>query len=1071
MAGGSVKLSIYSTFKDDGTKKAEQAIQRFAKKYGKLDKETNTYKLDAATEALLAQSVAADQAAARWQGYSEKLGAAGAALTKYVSAEAGAAIAASVKLASDYEDSFAKVKTIMDKSAEAPAEMSREILDLSTSTGRAATELAEATYQAISAGVATEKAVEFTGQAASLARAGFTDTATAVDTLTTIINAYGMSADEAALISDKLVQTQNRGKTTVAELASSMGQVIPTAAAYGVGLDNLNTAYVQLTKQGINTANATTYINGMLTELANEGSTVSKVLKEQTGKSFSELNAEGMSLGDVMGVLKDSVDGDSTAFANMWGNVRAGKGALAIANAGAAEFNAELAAMGAASGNVASALEDLQTPSAKAAKAINAVKNTGIELGQEFLGALAPALESASQAAQALYRDFSNMDEGSKQAVASMLAVAAAAGPMLLGASKVAAGISSALSAVGSLTAKLATMSAGSGMAARAASALGTTVGGPVLVGVIAATVVLAEFAMLAHDSAKRSDELAGAQKRLTAAVTTGAPSIAGATADLSGYGQAAQRARVDIDAVTRSQSELADKIAEHNASAQGEINRLEGARAVLAQYMNQTGLTAQQQGQLRAAIDYVNEACGTQYQVVDASAGKVADETGAIVENTGAIEDNIRARQMQVRAEALSDTLGDLYKQQADDVAAVASATRDYKSAMAELAEAESAGVTGERWQVLADNVSAADRNLRVAKDNLKAADDAVAATESRLGALQAAEAGAADSAGALARANVNITESLGDQGKIDAFCAHLDQAGVSVGQFNSMSQEKLRELALAYDGTFESVVAAAARIESELPPPVSEGTQAAVDAVRAASPAMGAAAQGAANAAVTAFGRLPGAVGPKGEEASRSLARGISAGTGDVQASADAVRASAESMGNIDTFQSGYHAALNFAHGVTAGQAEATRAATAVANAVAAILKHSIARRGPLHEGGRGEALWGEHAVENYARGMLRRVSSVRRASVAAASAQAAAMTAAPARGWAAPAAQGAATVRLSPADIREIGRAAAQAAPRVSYRAGDVTVEAQMSADGGLDELSRQFKMAAREAGLGR
>ena len=111
MARGSVKLSIYSTFKDDGVKKAEKAVDSFVKKYGELDKATGKKTVDDATRALVEQSVQLDLAAARWRGYSETLEAAGTALTKYVSAPAAAVAAATTKLASDFEDGFAKVKT------------------------------------------------------------------------------------------------------------------------------------------------------------------------------------------------------------------------------------------------------------------------------------------------------------------------------------------------------------------------------------------------------------------------------------------------------------------------------------------------------------------------------------------------------------------------------------------------------------------------------------------------------------------------------------------------------------------------------------------------------------------------------------------------------------------------------------------------------------------------------------------------------------------------------------------------------------------------------------------------
>ena len=104
-------------------------------------------------------------------------------------------------------------------------------------------------------------------------------------------------------------------------------------------MENISAAMVEMTKQGVNTANAGTALRGMLSELAKDGSTVSDVLKEQTGKSFSTLMEEGKSLGDVLNILGESVGNDSTAFANLFSNVRAKQGALAIFNSGAQEFN------------------------------------------------------------------------------------------------------------------------------------------------------------------------------------------------------------------------------------------------------------------------------------------------------------------------------------------------------------------------------------------------------------------------------------------------------------------------------------------------------------------------------------------------------------------------------------------------------------------------------------------------------------------------------------------------------------------------------------------------------------
>ena len=376
-------------------------------------------------------SVGAQQVAAvgeKMKAIGGKVAQVGKTLTTKVTAPIVGAFAVATKSALTFEDGMAKVYTIADETVKPMADMSKEILNLSNQTGKSAAELAEATYQALSASVDTADAVGFVATAANLGKAGFLETADAVDVLTTVINAYGMSAEDATKIADELVQVQNDGKTTVQELAGSMGTIIPTAAALNIPLEQLNAAYALMTKQGINTANTTTYLNGMFTELADGGSTVSQILQEKTGKTFGQLEADGKSLGDILGILEESVDGDSEAFLNLWGNTRAGRGALALVNAGASEFNEEAGKMADATGNVSSALETLQTPGAKARKALTQITNAGIQLGD----VLAPYVEKAAEKISELVAKFQALSPQTKETIVRVLAIVAAVGPLLL---------------------------------------------------------------------------------------------------------------------------------------------------------------------------------------------------------------------------------------------------------------------------------------------------------------------------------------------------------------------------------------------------------------------------------------------------------------------------------------------------------------------------------------------------------------------------------------------------------------------------------------------------------------
>lgn len=371
-----------------------------------------------------------------------------------VSVAAQGVIKSTADAAMSFETSMAQVKTIAGNSAVSykgnMTDMSKAIMQLSTDTGIAAEDIAGATYNAISAGVDVSKSVEFVATANALAVGGFTDMTTSVDVLTTTMNAYGEKAGTAESISDKLITTQNLGKTTVNELASSMGRVIPTASAYGVSVDNLCASYVALTKGGIATAEATTYMKSMFNELADSGSTVGEILQEKTGMSFGQLMESGKSLADVIDILGQSVNGDAEAFAQLWGSSEAGTGALAILNGGTADFNNTLVEMSNSTGAASSAMDKMNDTSAhKMQVAMNNMKNAAIELG----GAFAPVMSGIAKVVGTVATAFSNLPAPVKTVIAVILGVVAVAAPLLITIGSVITAVTTITGVIGPLVA------------------------------------------------------------------------------------------------------------------------------------------------------------------------------------------------------------------------------------------------------------------------------------------------------------------------------------------------------------------------------------------------------------------------------------------------------------------------------------------------------------------------------------------------------------------------------------------------------------------------------------------
>lgn len=450
--------------------------------------------------------------------------------------------------AETFEYSIAKVQSIAQVSGDELGNMSDEIRRVATEMGYSANEVAEATYQAISASVDASEAVGFVSDTTKLARAGFTEVTTAVDVLTTAVNAYGKEANTTAHIADDLITTQNLGKTTVDELAQSMGTIIPTASAYGVSLDQLSAAYVILTKQGINTANATTYLRGMLNELGDAGSDVSDILYEMTGHTFGELTKMGYTLGDVLGMLGDSVDGNTESFANLFGNIRAGQGALAIFNQGADTFNDTLEIMK----NNAGATDEAFAIMADTAEMTNqrfeaSMENLKISIGES----LSPTIQSLKETAIGMLEPITDFVERNPALISAIAGVATG----------IAAAATAAATLAGVLTAIKVVMSALEGpvgWATLAFGALAAVIGGGV--GVAAAS----EDAVASLS--KLNDKLQESRSKTEDAARTSADQAERARELAKRYGELAGQAHLTDDEL----NELNGIITELNSTVPG---------------------------------------------------------------------------------------------------------------------------------------------------------------------------------------------------------------------------------------------------------------------------------------------------------------------------------------------------------------------------------------------------------------------------------------------------------------------------------------------------------------------
>jgi hypothetical protein len=201
----------------------------------------------------------------------QRLGGPGALAVAGAAAAASAAIAAftvkSLRSFSELETGMAEVFTLMPgMTDEAMRDMTEDVQAFARETGTLTDDVVPALYDSISAGVPRENVFGFLETANMLAVGGVTTLNTAVDGLTSSVNAYGEDILSAQNASDIMFTAVKNGKTTVDELAGTLGRVTPTAAAIGVSFEEVNAAIATTTALGIKTSES---VSGLKAALSN----------------------------------------------------------------------------------------------------------------------------------------------------------------------------------------------------------------------------------------------------------------------------------------------------------------------------------------------------------------------------------------------------------------------------------------------------------------------------------------------------------------------------------------------------------------------------------------------------------------------------------------------------------------------------------------------------------------------------------------------------------------------------------------------------------------------------------
>nr|WP_243247786.1 phage tail tape measure protein [[Eubacterium] tenue] len=333
------------------------------------------------------------------------------------------------KLSYDFDQGLGKVGSLVNKCGSEMKQYKDRIIELSNKSGVGLKQMTESMYQGISAGANLNNVFKLLDTSSKLSIGGFTSQETAIDGLTTAMNSFGISYDNVNNVSDKFILTQNLGKTTVDELASSIGQVAPTAHAAGVSFDELMSGVAALTKNGIATSESMTAMKAALSNIIKPSGEAQKIAKS-LGLEFNTTALKSKGLAGFLEDVKQKTGGNIDTMGKLFGSTEALNAMLLLTGSGAKDFNGALSEMEKSAGLTDNAFKNMKESSgAKLLDSINKLKNSLIGLGD----VLAPAIGFVADKISELSGWFGHLSDDGKIAVVAIAGIAAAIGPVLTG--------------------------------------------------------------------------------------------------------------------------------------------------------------------------------------------------------------------------------------------------------------------------------------------------------------------------------------------------------------------------------------------------------------------------------------------------------------------------------------------------------------------------------------------------------------------------------------------------------------------------------------------------------------
>lgn len=249
--------------------------------------------------------VSEDAAESRTAAY----GKAGTAIT-VMAAGFGLAAGVMVKAAGDFNSSTQHLVTDAGESQSNLAMVQAGILSTAAATGTSASDLTDAMYHIESAGYHGAAGLTMLTTAAEGAKVGNADLATVAQTLSGTMNSYNMTGAQSVSVMNELIAIVGAGDMKMNDLAGSLGNVTPKAAAAGISLAQVGGAIATMTAQNMSADQATQDLSNTISALQ-KPSSIAVQQMQQLGLNSTDVSTNLGSRG-----LTGTLELLTTAIAN-----------------------------------------------------------------------------------------------------------------------------------------------------------------------------------------------------------------------------------------------------------------------------------------------------------------------------------------------------------------------------------------------------------------------------------------------------------------------------------------------------------------------------------------------------------------------------------------------------------------------------------------------------------------------------------------------------------------------------------------------------------------------------------